>query len=308
MYMLMDITGIVIVDKPAGWTSHDVVAKLRGALKARRVGHGGTLDPMATGVLPVFVGRATRAAEFCENSEKEYVAGLRFGLVTDTQDITGTVLSDCSECNGCNGCSECETSISADKLKSVIPRFLGSQEQVPPMYSAIKIGGKKLYELARRGIDVPRPARDIFISEIELLGGDGNDYSLRIVCSKGTYIRTLCHDIGSAVGCGAAMSSLRRTRAGAFAIGMAHTLSEVLDSISSGDIGDIVLPVDSIFSGYPAATLGDADTRRCKNGAPCRIEDLADGRYRFYGPDHEFLMLGEVVAGNIKATKGFYAP
>lgn len=288
------MNGIIIVDKPAGWTSHDVIAKLRGALKTKRIGHGGTLDPMATGVLPVFAGRATRAAEFCENAEKEYIAGLRLGLVTDTQDITGKTLSHNAVLS------------SADDLSAVIQRFLGAQKQTPPMYSAIKIEGKKLYELARRGVDVPRPARDIFVSSIELLGGSDNDYSLRIACSKGTYVRTLCYDIGATLGCGGTMSSLRRTMAGAFTIDMAHTLDEILAAVDEGDIAKYVLPVDTIFSEYPAATLGGAETRKIKNGAQCRAGNLPDNKYRFYGPDNEFLSFCEVVNGNIKLIKSFF--
>ena len=290
----MTKSGILIVDKPADWTSHDVVAKLRGALHIKRIGHGGTLDPMATGVLPVFIGRATRASEYCEHADKEYIAGLRLGVTTDTQDITGNTLS------------ECEANISAEELSSVIPNFLGAQKQLPPMYSAIKVGGKKLYELARRGVDVERPARDIFIRLIDLLGMSGNDYTLRVACSKGTYIRTLCHDVGAALGCGGTMSSLRRTRAGTYTIEMAKTLDEILIAISAGDIEDILIPVDSVFSEYPDVILSDAETRRCKHGTPGGAGALRDGKYRFYGPDNEFLVFGEVIRGEIKIIKGFY--
>jgi len=294
----MNYNGILIIDKPSGWTSHDVVAKLRGALRVKRIGHGGTLDPMATGVLPVFIGRATRAAEFCENAEKEYIAGLRLGIVTDTQDITGQTLSDC------------EVSLTKSDLEGVIPSFLGSQKQIPPMYSAIKQGGKKLYELARRGIDVPRPARDIHISAIELLNGGGNEFELRIVCSKGTYIRTLCHDIGASLGCGGTMSSLRRTKAGVFSLEMAKALDEVLSAVSAGEAWKLIMPVDSLFMEFPSATLCEDDARGVKNGRPCRATGLAelppDGRHRFYGPDNEFLMLGDVVADEIKIVKGFF--
>ena len=289
------MNGIIIVDKPAEWTSHDVVAKLRGALKTKRIGHGGTLDPIATGVLPVFVGRATRAAEFCENAEKEYIAGLRLGIITDTHDTTGKTLS------------VCDVSLSTGELLAVIPGFLGEQEQTPPMYSAIKTGGKKLYELARRGIEVPRAPRDIFISELELLGGDGDEFSLRIVCSKGTYIRTLCHDIGSVLGCGGTMSSLRRTRAGVYTIGKAYTLSDILDAVAAGETDRIIIPTDMIFSEHPASKLDETETHKCKNGAPCRKADLPDGKYRFYGPDNEFLLLGEINGGGIKTLKGFFS-
>jgi tRNA pseudouridine55 synthase len=294
------MNGITVVDKPAGWTSHDVVAKLRGVFKIKRIGHGGTLDPMATGVLPIFIGLATRAAEFCENAEKEYIAGLRLGIVTDTQDITGNTLHTYG------------TNVSAHELADILPRFLGAQKQIPPMYSAIKQGGKKLYELARRGIDVPRPARDIYISEIELLDDthaptskEAGDFLLRIVCSKGTYVRTICHDIGAMLGCGGTLSSLRRTRAGAFDIGMAHTLEAIIDAAASGT-DSVVLPIDTIFSEYPAVTLSVAEARKCRNGAACHLKDIANGRYRFYGPDSEFLLLGEIVNCEIKVIKGFF--
>ena len=290
----MSISGIIIVDKPPEWTSHDVVAKLRGVFKIKRIGHGGTLDPMATGVLPIFVGRATRAAEFCENAEKEYIAGLRPGVVTDTQDITGSILSSIS------------VSVNESDLSVLLQHFLGEQKQIPPMYSAIKQDGKKLYELARRGIDVPRQARDIRISVLELLKRDGQDFLLRVVCSKGTYIRTLCHDIGTALGCGATMSSLRRTRAGAFTIGMAHDLSEIISSATTGNAAETLMPVDSIFAEYPSVRLSDADTRRSKNGALNRVRDHVDGTYRFYGPDDEFLALCDVKNGEVKTIKNFF--
>jgi len=285
---------IIVVDKPSGWTSHDVVAKLRGILKEKRIGHGGTLDPMATGLLPVFIGSATRAAQFFENAEKEYIAGLRLGLVADTQDITGKIIS------------KSNASVSAAELDAVLPRFLGAGQQIPPMYSALKKDGKKLYELARRGIDVPRPARDIYISAIELTGGSGDEYTLRVTCSKGTYIRTLCHDIGQALGCGGVMSSLRRTRAGEFTIDMAHPLEEIQRSMQAGDIDELLLKTDIVFRKYPAAALNENDTKKCRNGAPCNNDDLTDGIYRFYGPDDEFIMLGEVISGKIKIIKGFF--
>ena len=290
------MNGILVIDKPVGWTSHDVVAKLRGALKVKRVGHGGTLDPMATGVLPIFVGRATRAAEFCESAEKEYITCLKLGIVTDTQDITGATIS------------ACEASVSTKDIESIVPRFLGPQKQTPPMYSAIKINGKKLYEMARQGIDVPRPARDIVISDIELLGGSGDEFSLRIVCSKGTYIRTLCHDIGALLGCGGVMSSLRRTRAGVFSIDAALTLDETLSAVSAGQTNTVMIPTDELFAGYPAITLSDTGARRCKNGARCHVESISDGRYRFYGSGNEFLLLGDVISGEIKPIKSFFAP
>jgi tRNA pseudouridine55 synthase len=305
------LSGIIIVDKPSGWTSHDVVAKLRGALRIKRIGHGGTLDPMATGVLPVFVGRATRAAEFCENADKEYIAGLKLGIVTNTQDITGNILSTF------------DYSITAEEISSVISRFLYAQKQIPPMYSAIKIGGKKLYELARRGEEIKRPARNIYISEIDIL--DSNDdkditycniitdkdnlncnYVIRVVCSKGTYIRTLCHDIGTELGCGAAMSSLRRTRAGAFTLVFAKPLDEVIKTISSGDIQCILLPIDIIFKNYPAVTIDEVNEKKCKNGALYRADNLENGKFRVYATDGEFLALASAENNILKSIKSFF--
>ena len=288
------MNGILNVDKPVGWTSHDVVAKLRGALKIKRIGHGGTLDPMATGVLPVFVGSATRTAEFCENAEKEYIAGLRLGIVTDTQDITGRILS------------EIDVSVSTYELSDILKSFIGAQKQTPPMYSAIKQNGKKLYELARSGVEVPRQPRDIFISAIELLDSGGCEFFIRVACSKGTYIRTLCHDIGASLGCGGTMSSLRRTKAGVFTIDIAQTLDVILAAASSGSIHNHMLPVDSIFSEYPAKTLSADETRKFRSGAASRPGNCPDGKYRFYGPDNEFLLLGSVTNEVISVTKRFF--
>ncbi|MBQ2177944.1 MAG: tRNA pseudouridine(55) synthase TruB, partial [Oscillospiraceae bacterium] len=193
-------SGIIIINKPAGWTSMDVCAKLRGIFHEKRVGHAGTLDPMATGVLPVFVGQATKAVSFAESGEKEYLARLRLGLTTDTQDTTGTVLS------------ELPVTVTEEDLRAVLPRFTGEIEQIPPMYSAVKVQGRKLYELARKGAEVERKPRAVTIFALELLGQTGkNEYALRVRCSKGTYIRTLCHDIGAVLGCGGAMSALERT-------------------------------------------------------------------------------------------------
>ena len=307
------MNGIIIVDKPSEWTSHDVVAKLRGALKIKRVGHGGTLDPMATGVLPIFVGRATRAAQFCESADKEYIAGLKLGIVTDTQDTTGKILS------------ECQSTVSESELQNTISNFLGAQKQIPPMYSAIKQNGKKLYELARQGIEVERPSRDIFISEIELLSGshsviaapepqspaekgsiEGSDFLIRVACSKGTYIRTLCHDIGASLGCGGVMSSLRRTAAGIFKIENAVSLEQILNHISENEYEKFLLPTDSIFSNFQSITLNEQDTKKCKNGVSCHIKNTFDGKYRVYAPDGEFLMFAEVVGETLKMIKGFY--
>jgi len=295
------MNGIIIIDKPAGWTSHDVVAKLRGALRTKRIGHGGTLDPMATGVLPVFVGRATRAAEFCENADKEYITGLRLGIVTDTQDITGKVLS------------ENNITVSLEEIKTILPRFTGKQKQIPPMYSAIKKDGKKLYELARQGKEIPREPRDINIFSLEVVETPGeqwfdtSDVCLRVKCSKGTYIRTLCHDIGAALGCGGTMVSLRRTRAGVFTLDTAHRLDDVLSTILSDTVSDIVKPVDSIFSGFPSISITESEENKAKNGALNQTQkNTVDGTYRVYGQSGEFLLLGSVTDNKITTIKSFF--
>ena len=283
------MTGIAIVDKPADWTSHDVVAKLRRALGERRIGHGGTLDPMATGVLPVFVGRATRAAAFMESADKEYLAEVRFGLTTDTQDTTGQVLSESGLCP------------SEGEIEDALRSFLGPQEQLPPLYSAVKIAGKKLYQYARAGREVERQPRRIEISAIEPLGfGPEGDYRFRLTVSKGTYVRTVCHDLGQRLGCGGAMSALRRLRAGAFSIGEASPLEAFLE-----EGGETLLrPLDSIFRVYPPLTLGGEETRvRCGNAFFTPAEA---GTYRLYDASGAFLALAESSAGRMKTIKNFF--
>ncbi len=289
------MTGIFIVDKPSGWTSQDVCAKLRGALREKRVGHSGTLDPMATGVLPVFVGRATRAVEFAENHRKRYTAAIRLGLVTDTQDTAGTAL----ETRGASGVTRAD-------LSAVLGEFTGEIKQVPPMYSAVKIGGRRLYELARRGQSVERPARSVTIYSIDLLGEENGDFLLDVECSKGTYIRTLCHDIGQRLGCGACMAALRRTRAGVFGIEDAHPLPTLVAAAEKGEAERYLLPVDSLFREYPAVTVDAASERKCRCGNVFPVK-LVDGLYRVYAGDGEFLMLGRVTGEKMATVKSFFA-
>ena len=286
--------GILVIDKSVGWTSQDVAAKLRGVFHERRVGHGGTLDPMATGVLPVFIGRATRAAEFLESAEKEYVAGLRLGIVTDTQDTSGTVLETNSVC------------VTRAQLEAALRQFLGPIEQIPPMYSAIKINGQKLYELARRGQEVARRPRSITIHALELLEGEGADWTIRVRCSKGTYVRTLCHDLGRALGCGGCMSSLRRTRAGSFTLAQAVTMQQVLDFAAGQDPQQLLMPVDAVFAAHPPliVTLGQA--AKLKNGAQVKDWQFQPGTYRVYAEDGEFLLLGRVEGGVLTTIKSFF--
>ena len=283
--------GIIIIDKPAGWTSMDVCAKLRGILHEKRVGHAGTLDPMATGVLPVFVGQATKAVSFAENGRKVYEAVLQLGRVTDTQDTTGETLE------------ERAVTVTADDVRAALPRFLGEIEQIPPMYSAIKVNGQKLYDLARQGKEVARKPRRITIYDLALTEDmGGGRYALRVECSKGTYIRTLCHDLGQALGCGGCMAALRRTEASGFGIGEAVTLE---DAAREGEA--LLRPLDSLFRTYPAFTIPNAALeKKCLCGNPLRVS-LADGIYRVYGCDGTFLALSEARAGLLTSKRNFFS-
>ena len=280
--------GIIVIDKPQEWTSMDVCAKIRGVLHERRVGHAGTLDPMATGVLPVFVGRATRAVEFASESEKEYIAGLKLGVVTNTQDTTGQVVE--------------ERPVEAD-LEGALAAFRGEITQIPPMYSALKRDGKKLYELARAGKEVERAPRPVTIHALEVLDQTGPDrYTLRVRCSKGTYVRTLCHDIGAALGCGGCMSALRRTEAAGFSLAEAVPLEALLDA---PDPAALLRPVDAYFFRYPAVTVEGTALRKAKNGNPFPCS-AADGDWRVYGPGGEFLLLGRCAGGMMSTIKSFF--
>lgn len=283
--------GIIIIDKPAGWTSMDVCAKLRGILHEKRVGHAGTLDPMATGVLPVFVGQATKAVSFAENGRKVYEAVLLLGRVTDTQDTTGETLE------------ERAVTVTADDVRAALPRFLGEIEQIPPMYSAIKVNGQKLYDLARQGKEVARKPRRITIYDLALTEELGNgQYALRVECSKGTYIRTLCHDLGQTLGCGGCMAALRRTEASGFCIGEAVTLE---DAAREGEA--LLRPLDSLFRTYPAFAIPNAALeKKCLCGNPLRVS-LADGIYRVYGCDGTFLALSEARDGLLTSKRNFFS-
>lgn len=284
------MNGIVIVDKPQGWTSQDVTARLRRVFETRRIGHGGTLDPMATGVLPVFVGRATRGVEFFEHAEKTYEALLLPGVVTDTEDVTGTVLE------------RHPAALTEAAVEAVLPRFRGEILQVPPMYSALKVNGQKLCDLARKGQTVERKPRPVTIHELAFLGFQDDCLRLRVRCSKGTYIRTLCKDLGEALGCGGCMAQLRRVSAGSYTIGQAVPLETLLEST---DPGQYLLPVDSLFASLPALTLTPNQETRCRNGNPF-TRNVPDGRYRCYGKSGEFLMLGSVRDNVMSTVKSFF--
>ena len=284
------MNGIVIVDKPQEWTSQDVTARLRRVFSTRRIGHGGTLDPMATGVLPVFVGRATRGVEFFEHAEKTYEATLLLGTTTDTEDTSGTVLE------------QKEVHVSETEFLSILPRFRGKIMQVPPMYSALKINGQKLVDLARKGKTVERQAREIEIFQLDCVEFSGNTARLRVRCSKGTYIRTLCKDIGEALGCGGCMAQLRRVQAGEYTISEAVPLQVLLDAENPEQY---LRPVDSMFRNYPSVSLSPKQEKCCRNGASFSIQ-LDDGTYRCYGKDGEFLSLSKVESGVMSTVKSFF--
>ena len=284
--------GIIIIDKPRDWTSMDVCAKLRGIFHEKRVGHAGTLDPMATGVLPVFIGRATRAVEFASESEKEYLAEIKLGVVTNTQDTTGEILE------------KRPVSVTREELEGALAHFRGNILQIPPMYSAIKRDGKKLYELARAGKEVERPPRPVTIHALEAGEQTGPDtYTLRVRCSKGTYVRTLCHDIGRALGCGGTMFSLRRTMAAGFTLEQSRPLTEVLEH---PDPASLLTPVDAYFSGRPELRLRPEAEKRVRNGVSFPLPGTEDGEYRVYGATGEFLSLSRVERGTLRTIKSFF--
>lgn len=283
--------GIVIVDKPQDWTSQDVTARLRRVFHTRRIGHGGTLDPMATGVLPVFVGRATRGVEFFEHAEKTYETVLRLGLTTDTEDITGAVLT------------ETPVSVTDEQIEAALAAFRGEIMQVPPMYSALKVNGQKLCDLARKGKTVERQPRPITIHELTLLERGVNTLRLRVRCSKGTYIRTLCKDIGEELGCGGCMESLRRVSAGEYTIDEAVPLQELLDTTQAAKY---LRSVDTMFRNYPAVTLTANQETRCRNGNAFSVK-LPEGTFRAYSQSGEFLMLAKVENGVMTTIKSFFA-
>lgn len=284
------MNGIVIVDKPQGWTSQDVTARLRRVFNTRRIGHGGTLDPMATGVLPVFVGRATRGVEFFEHAQKIYEATIRLGLTTDTEDVTGTALQ------------EQEVSVTEGEFLNILEQFRGKIWQVPPMYSALKVNGQKLCDLARKGKEVERQPRQIEIFELTCLEFSGNTARLRVHCSKGTYIRTLCKDIGQALGCGGCMQALRRVTAGEYTIDEAVPLETLLEAQTPEQY---LRSVETLFREYPAIALSEKQEQRCRNGNSFSIQK-PDGRYRSYGKNGEFLALSQVENGVLTTVKSFF--
>ncbi|MDR2502689.1 MAG: tRNA pseudouridine(55) synthase TruB [Oscillospiraceae bacterium] len=287
------MTGIINVNKPSGWTSQDIVSKLRGILREKRIGHGGTLDPMAVGVLPVFVGRATGAVQFFEGADKEYTAGIRFGITTDTQDTTGKIIS------------ELPVNFTLAQLEAALHSFTGELLQIPPMYSAVKVNGVPLYKIARRGGETPRQPRTVAVYSAKITGGGAAEYTVHFHVSKGTYIRTLCHDLGRSLGCGACMSGLVRTRAGMFTLEASHTLPEIEAAKQSGDFDELLLPADVLWRDLPRFTASAGQERALKLGQAFRV-DMPDGKLLVYGESGEFLSLSRTIGGACTLIRGFF--
>ena len=288
--------GILIVDKPTDWTSFDVIAKLRGILGTRKLGHSGTLDPMATGVLPVFCGGASKAVDLQLDHTKAYRAVLKLGARTDTGDVTGTVLETAPVTAG------------EKELLEVLPQFVGSQMQTPPMYSAVKINGQPLYKMARQGIEVERKARPIEIFSLEYGGSPAeNEYELTVRCSKGTYIRVLLEDIAAAMGQKGTMSALRRVAAGVYTEADAHTLEEIQAAKNEepAALEALMLPVESVFGSLPLLTVAPKVEQHLYNGCPTSRYPAADGRYRVRNEAGQFLGLANIVGGVLKVEKLF---
>lgn len=259
------IHGIINVYKEKGFTSHDVVAKLRGIVGQKKIGHTGTLDPDATGVLPVCLGKATKLCDLLTDKNKTYEAVLLLGKTTDTQDITGEVLEEKST-----------EALTEEKVREAIEGFIGDYEQIPPMYSALKVNGKKLYELAREGKVIERKARPVKILDIQILEIDLPKVRMEVSCSKGTYIRTLCHDIGEKLGCGGCMESLIRTRVSTFRIEDAKTLDEIEALKQEGKLAELLVPIDAMFLSYPKITVKDDWKAFAKNGNPLDLKMLKE--------------------------------
>ena len=286
------MNGVIIVDKPKGKTSHDVVSIMRRVFKTRRVGHTGTLDPMATGVLPVCIGNATKAADMLTLSDKAYTAVFKLGVRTDTLDIEGEILE------------EKPVDVTEEQLRSVIKKFEGEIFQTPPMYSAIKINGKKLYELAREGVEVERESRKVTIYHIDVKDISLPYVTIDVSCSKGTYIRSLCDDIGTALGCGAVMTELRRTKTAAFEIKDAYTIEQLQQE---NDVQTLLMPVDNLFSDLPGIKLNEKQEKSIINGVRMTWRTgIENQSYRVYGADGRFLCVSEIKDSKLVLVKSFW--
>ena len=296
----MERSGVINIYKEAGYTSHDVVAKLRGILKQKKIGHTGTLDPQAQGVLPVCLGKGTKLCDLLADHDKEYEAVLRLGITTDTQDMEGNVLQESS------------VQVSEEEVRTCILSFQGEQMQVPPMYSALKVNGKKLYELAREGKVVERKARPVTFHKIEVLWMELPKVKIRVQCSKGKYIRTLCNDIGEKLGCGGCMEELLRTRVERFALEDAVKLDEVQKAMEEGTVDSLIFPVDRIFDQYPTAKTTTQGDLLVHNGNRLFSELLQEepeaesGYVRVYDSEDTFIGLFEKKTDQLVPVKMFY--
>lgn len=290
------MNGIIIIDKPLGKTSHDMVYFMRKLTGIKKVGHTGTLDPEATGVLPICIGSATKVADMLTLSDKRYTAELVLGMTTDTQDAEGEVLT------------ECAVNVTAEEIENAVKSFVGEIEQVPPMYSAIKQNGKKLYELARKGIEVERKKRKIKIYEINILSIDTVEYRVKIdvLCSKGTYIRTLCEDIGMKLGVGAYMNTLRRTMTGPFALSDSYTTEQLREMNEEGTLEAALIAADSMFADYPAINLNAKQARSITNGIRMSYKGIENQSYRLYDEENNFLCISKCIDGKLVLEKSFW--
>ena len=286
--------GVLLVDKDPGFTSHNAVALCRRVLGTKKVGHCGTLDPMATGMLIVVIGKATKLQDKLMCEDKVYSATMKLGVETNSQDADGEVVA-----------VKPTAGISEEQIHAAFEHFHTEFDQVPPMYSAVKINGKKLSELARKGVEVERKARSVTIYALDLLDerSPEGDFLLRVRCSKGTYIRTLCHDIGQALGCGGCMASLKRTEACGFSLEEAHSLDEV---VAAPDPAALLRPVDQLFRDRPAISVNAKGEEKLRHGNSLTASKLEEGEYRVYGPTGEFLLLGKAGQGKLTTIKSFF--
>ena len=281
------MTGIICLDKPCDMTSFMAVKRASRLLGVKKAGHTGTLDPMATGVLVIMLGHCTRFIELLPEHKKSYTARVKLGLTTDTLDITGEILS------------ENKVNVTLEQLLSVAEKFKGEIMQTPPMYSALKKDGERLYDLARKGIEIERESRKITIEKLEIYDFDGTEFSIDVTCSAGTYIRSLCDDIGKNLGCGAVMTALRRTEANGFCIEKSVTLEELEKLVSEDRVNDVIISVETALMSYPEICVSKPQANRFSNGGELGYErlhgDFPVGIYRVYSPDREFLGLGEIL-------------
>lgn len=293
--MIMD--GIIVIDKPSGKTSHDMVYFVRRLTGIKKVGHTGTLDPAATGVLPVCIGRATKVCDMLTNADKAYRVSFVLGMTTDTLDAEGEVLTDQP------------VTATREEIAQAVQSFLGEIVQIPPMYSAVKVNGKKLYELARSGISVERKERRVTIKNIDILDIDMESFTVTmdVECSKGTYIRTLCDDIGMKLGCGAFVSKLQRRKSGIFDIKNSYTIEELIRIKEENRLSECIMPVDSLFLEYPEVVVDEKDEKKVRNGMRVPCNHLCDGKmYRIYSEKGEFLALSKAQGGQLVLEKAFW--